>query len=78
MLDNVAVAPEAQGRGLGRELLAFAEQRASDAGFREIRLYTNEAMTKNIDLYERFGYVETHRAVERGLRLVYMLKGLDS
>lgn len=77
LLDNVAVAPEAQGRGLGRELLAFAERRAADAGFRVIRLYTNEAMTENIDLYERIGYVETHRVVERGLRRVYMLKRLD-
>lgn len=77
LLDNVAVVPEAQGRGFGRQLLAFAERRASDKGFREIRLYTNEAMTENIDLYERIGYVETHRAVERGLRRVYMLKRLN-
>jgi GNAT superfamily N-acetyltransferase len=30
LLDNIAVAPSAQGTGLGRKMLAFAEQRAGD------------------------------------------------
>lgn len=76
LLDNVAVAPEAQGQGLGRKLLMFAEQQAAEAGFRLIRLYTNEAMTENIDLYQRIGYRETHRAEEHGLRRVYMAKAV--
>jgi N-acetylglutamate synthase-like GNAT family acetyltransferase len=50
LLDNVAVAPAAQGLGLGRKLLEFAEQAAVASGFRSIRLYTNEAMTENIAL----------------------------
>ena len=77
LLDNVAVAPEAQGSGLGRLLLAFAERTAIKAGYRAIKLYTNEAMTENIALYMRIGYVETHRIEERGLRRVYMFKLLD-
>ena len=76
LLDNVAVSPDAQGRGLGRMLLAFAEQAARDAGYARIRLYTNEAMTENIGLYSRTGYIETHRAVEKGLRRVHMSKNL--
>jgi ribosomal protein S18 acetylase RimI-like enzyme len=76
LLDNVAVTPEAQGLGLGRTLLAFAEHAAVTAGYRSIELYTNEAMTENIALYTRIGYVETHRAVEKGLRRVYMTKPL--
>jgi len=76
LLDNVAVAPEAQGRGFGRVLLEFAEQAAVRAGYRSIMLYTNEAMTENIALYTRIGYVETHRAAEKGLRRVYMAKPL--
>lgn len=76
LLDNVAVAPAAQGAGLGRRMLAFAERTAVRAGYRAIRLYTNEAMTENIALYERAGYVETHRAEETGLRRVYMVKAL--
>ncbi len=77
LLDNLAVALEAQGLGFGRLLLDFAEQQAIDAGFAVIRLYTNEAMTENIALYHRRGYVETHRAEEHGLRRVYMTKPLQ-
>jgi len=76
LLDNVAVAPFAQGLGLGRRMLEFAERAARDAGLRSIRLYTNEAMTENISLYSRIGYSETHRAEEKGLRRVYMTKQL--
>ncbi|NWF16546.1 GNAT family N-acetyltransferase [Pseudomonas reactans] len=76
LLDNLAVAPEAQGLGFGRLLMDFAEHQALDAGFAAIRLYTNEAMTENITLYTRRGYVETHRAEEHGLRRVYMTKQL--
>ena len=76
LLDNVAVSPSAQGLGLGRALLKFAEAAAVDAGFRLIRLYTNEAMTENIALYTRIGYSETHRVEEKGLRRVYMTKAL--
>lgn len=77
LLDNVAVAPAAQGSGVGRALLLFAECAAVEAGFRRIRLYTNEAMTENIELYRRVGYAETRRAVENGFRRVYMEKRLD-
>jgi GNAT superfamily N-acetyltransferase len=76
LLDNVAVAPAAQGLGLGRAMLEFAEQAARDAGFRSIRLYTNEVMTENIALYSRIGYAETHRGEFKGLRRVYMTKRL--
>ena len=76
LLDNVAVAPEAQGSGLGRLLLAFAEHAAVAAGYIAMTLYTNEAMTENIALYTRVGYTETHRAEEKGLRRVYMRKFL--
>ena len=77
LLDNVAVAPEAQGSGLGRLMLEFAESEALKAGYHAITLYTNEAMTQNIALYSRIGYAETHRVEERGLRRVYMRKPLD-
>ena len=78
LLDNVAVAPAAQGQGLGHRLLEFAERVAVASGYGSIELYTNEAMTENIRLYSRIGYVETHRAEEHGLRRVYMAKALSS
>lgn len=76
LLDNVAVSPNAQGLGLGRRMLEFAEHAALESGYRSIRLYTNEAMIENIKLYCRIGYVETHRGEEKGLRRVYMAKPL--
>ncbi len=75
-LDNVAVAPGAQGSGLGRAMLAFAERAAIAAGYGSILLYTNAAMTENIGLYARLGYAETHRIAENGFRRVYMRKPL--
>ncbi len=78
LLDNIAVHPEAQGRGYGGVLLRFAEAAARAAGLPAIRLYTNVAMVENIALYQRLGYVETHRAEERGLRRVYFRKDLTA
>ena len=76
LLDNVAVAPQAQGTGVGRRLLDHAEAAARAAGFGTITLYTNEVMAENIALYARRGYVETERRQEKGHRRVYMCKVL--
>ncbi|MFL1460906.1 GNAT family N-acetyltransferase [Roseococcus sp. DSY-14] len=61
LLDNVAVRPGAQGRGLGRQLIAFAEQEARARGHRVLRLYTNARMASNLALYEGLGFAETRR-----------------
>jgi ribosomal protein S18 acetylase RimI-like enzyme len=76
LLDNVAVAPAAQGQGFGRKLIAFAEYEASRCGYDEIRLYTHVLMVENIALYERLGFVETRRVREKGYDRVYMAKRL--
>jgi ribosomal protein S18 acetylase RimI-like enzyme len=76
LLDNVAVAPEAQGGGLGRLLLDHAEAAARAAGFATVTLYTNELMAENIALYARCGYLETERRQDKGHRRVYMRKPL--
>lgn len=76
LLDNIAVSPAAKGQGYGRQLLEFAERHAFEAGYPSIRLYTNEAMSENIALYTRRGFVETHRVEENGLRRVHMSKKL--
>ena len=76
LVENVAVDPGRQGEGIGRALLAFAEQRAAELGVREMRLYTHVLMTENIALYQRAGYVETHRISEKGFDRVYMTKRL--
>ena len=76
LLDNIAVAPNQQGKGHGRTLLEFAEAEAMRRGWNEIRLYTNALMTENIALYRRIGYVETSRVTEKGFDRVYMVKRL--
>ena len=77
LLDNVAVHPKAQGRKLGSRLIAFAEEQARVAGYDSIRLYTQELMTENRARYAHLGFVETHRAEEKGLKRVYMIKRLS-
>jgi ribosomal protein S18 acetylase RimI-like enzyme len=76
-VDNVAVAPEHQGRGLGRELLAFAEERAEREGLPEVRLYTNEKMHENLAVYAKLGFEETGRRVDGGYRRVFLRKRLS-
>jgi GNAT superfamily N-acetyltransferase len=74
LMDNVAVLPAHQGRGLGRMLVAFAEAEARRCGHPELRLYTHELMVENIAFYGRLGFAENHRAEEKGYRRVYMSK----
>lgn len=66
LIENVAVSPAFQGRGLGGVLLARAEALAAAGGYDQIRLYTNQRFTSNIALYLRRGYridrEETHAA----------------
>ena len=78
LLENVAIRPAVQGRGLGARLLAFAEEQARALGLAEIRLYTNEAMAANLAYYPRRGYTETHRAEEDGFRRVFFRKQLGA
>jgi ribosomal protein S18 acetylase RimI-like enzyme len=68
LLENIAVATSAQNTGLRSRLLCNAEQHALAMGLPEIRLYTNETMTENLDYYPRRGYRETHRATQNGYR----------
>ena len=77
LLDNVAVLPAAQGRGIGARLLALAEEQARGLGLGEIRLYTNGAMTENLAYYPRHGYAETHRAEQDGFNRVFFRKPID-
>ena len=76
LLDNVAVAPGFQGRGLGRALIALAEDEARRLGFDEVRLYTHALMTENQVLYARLGFEETHRGEQDGYERVFMRKRL--
>jgi ribosomal protein S18 acetylase RimI-like enzyme len=76
LIENVAVHPSAQGRGLGRALMSFAEEEAVRLGFTRMSLFTHEVMTENLAIYARLGYVEVERRAEDGYRRIYMEKRL--
>ncbi|PYH92529.1 acyl-CoA N-acyltransferase [Aspergillus ellipticus CBS 707.79] len=75
-LEILAVAPSAQGSGLGRMLVEFVDDSARKAGYHTVKLHTNVTMVENIAMYSRVGYVETHRIEENGFNRVYMAKNL--
>ncbi len=61
-LDQVFVAPEHQGKGIGKALLAFTRQHLPD----EILLRTAVANTKAIAWYEREGFVRENVVMQDG------------
>jgi ribosomal protein S18 acetylase RimI-like enzyme len=73
---SIATAPRLHGRGLGRRLLAFAEERARAHGFSIVRLYTGEKLTGNIAWYERHGFAREWVEDMGDRRAVHMMKRL--
>jgi GNAT superfamily N-acetyltransferase len=53
LLDQLAVEPEAQGRGIGTAMLRFAMQRAAADG---LPLFLETGLARNVTYYERFGF----------------------
>ena len=76
-VENIAVDPQAQGKGYGRALLAFAANEARRLGLAAIRLYTNAAMTENLAYYPRLGFRETGRREEDGYSRVFFEKRVE-
>jgi len=75
-IENVCVAPQAQGRGIGRLLLERAEEKARAAGRRELRLLTNGAFEANVSLYRKHGYTIDREEPFMNGTTVYMSKRL--
>lgn len=61
VIANIAVHPAAQGGGLGRELLVFAEKQAKEKGLASMRLATHALFTDNVSLYQHLGWVVIER-----------------
>jgi ribosomal protein S18 acetylase RimI-like enzyme len=55
-VENIAVRPDLQGKGIGHRLLDLAEAEARAAGLPELRLLTNAAMAANVGFYQALGF----------------------
>lgn len=79
LLPNVAVAPAAQGKGYGRQVITFAEEEAKRRGYDEIRLSVNALMVENLVLYQYLGFIEIGRIhhQERDRNYVLMTKQIS-
>ncbi|MRJ48545.1 GNAT family N-acetyltransferase [Fundicoccus ignavus] len=58
-LKNVAVAPEAQGRGLGQQLISHALKIAKNAGFKRMEVGTGNSSVGPLRLYQKMGFKQT-------------------
>ncbi len=76
LLENVAVCKNAAGQGVGKALIGLCEAQARQAGMSLVRLYTNEKMVDNLQIYPHLGYHETGRRHEDGFNRVYFEKRL--
>jgi GNAT superfamily N-acetyltransferase len=75
LIENIAIRPDQQKKGLGDKLLLHAEELTRSLGFDEIRLYTNVAFASNLSFYPRRGYQEYRReTVAPGWAVVHMRK----
>ncbi|QFY61894.1 GNAT family N-acetyltransferase [Rhizobium grahamii] len=67
---KLAVAPTAQGRGIGRQLLALAEQVARDRALPFLRLETRIELVENHDVFARWGFEKTAENAHPGFTRV--------
>jgi N-acetylglutamate synthase-like GNAT family acetyltransferase len=75
LIENIAVLPTRQGKGLGDLLLNHAETIARSLHLCELQLYTNAAFISNVEFYARRGFQEFRReAFPAGGVTVHMKK----
>ena len=80
-LFSVAVTPDRQGAGIGRDLVRRAEELARGRGHATLALHTKAKMERNIRIYSLCGYRETARRPHpqrAGSTVVHMEKQLTS
>ena len=76
-IETIAVLPNAQGLGIGRRLLSFAEQMAKQSGYQSIYLSTNRLMHESQSVYAHLGYVEFDRRIINGYDRIFVRKQLS-
>lgn len=76
-IENIAVSSKSQGSGVGKFLMAFADEKARSSGKPTMTLYTNDKMTESFDFYLRLGFIVTERKTEHGFDRIYLEKRLN-
>jgi GNAT superfamily N-acetyltransferase len=77
LVENVAVAPDRHGQGIGTQLMALADDIARASGHGRLRLFTNGRFEANIQLYQRLGYaIDGEEPIDGGMVRVNMSKRL--
>lgn len=76
LIENVCVDPAEQGAGLGRRLVAHAEDETRRRGLGVIRLYTNKLFAANLRFYESLGYGIEREEPFKGGTVVHFRKSL--
>lgn len=77
LIENVAVDPRQQGAGVGKALIGYAEDETLRLRRRELRLYTNAAMTENLEMYAHLGFREDARRKHDGFERVFLSKRIS-
>lgn len=75
---SIAVDPKTQTLGLGRRLLAAAEDQARAAGRSVMRLYTGTRLTHLVDWYGRHGYTVERIETLSDRSITHMMKPLTN
>ena len=79
LLENLAVAPVYQRKGIGRRLMAHVEALARAQGLPTVRLYTNKAFATNLEFYQKLGYaIEAEEPIKSGGFLVHFAKVVEA
>jgi GNAT superfamily N-acetyltransferase len=77
-LTSMAVEPKLQGKGIGRAMLAAAEENVRTWPGQAIRLDAFDANAGAGGFYTRCGFVEKGRTAFRGVPLIYFERLLDN
>jgi len=56
--------------------MSLVEQQARSGWLKEMCLYTNEKMTENFRVYQKFGFEEEDRCMQDGYHRVFLRKRL--
>lgn len=65
-IGKLAVAPASQGTGIGRQLIAIAEETARSLSLPTLRLQTRIELTENHEIFAAWGFVEAGRSAHAG------------